>query len=171
MRCCRNPKPTTWWTDVSVCAGSSAPLVPESPRRSPAAVFEPSRPRCRSGCSSGWLLLWFCWPETRRRGPAELAGGKGQVDSRLLGLSLQLCWTTCIVNWQFRMSRSLLVPTHVRSSRHHPTRSFLHISSHLYSDLLPPCFNHLYQRHSRQYLFNENTFSNFISYPIRFQRG
>ena len=32
MRCCRNPKPTTWWKDVSGCAGNSAPLVPESPQ-------------------------------------------------------------------------------------------------------------------------------------------
>ena len=57
-------------------------------------------------------------------GPAELARSKGQVDSRLVGVSLQLCWTTCIVNWQFRMSRLSLMPTHVRSSHHHQPTLF-----------------------------------------------
>ena len=101
-RCCRNPKPTTWWTDVSGCAGSSAPLVRVCEAH-PVAVPVPWSPRCRWGSGSGRLFLWSCWQETRRRGPAELARGKGQVDSRLVGVSLQLCWTSCIVNWQFRM--------------------------------------------------------------------
>ena len=39
-----------------------------------------------------------------------------------------------------------------------------HFMTCLHGDLLPPCFSHLSQRHSRQYLFNENTFSNFISF-------
>ena len=64
-------------------------LLPQPRSRGPAAVFQPSRRRCQSGCRSGRLLLWFCWPATRRRGPAELARGKGQVDSRRVGVSLQ----------------------------------------------------------------------------------
>ena len=135
-----------------------------------AAMFQPSRPRCRSGCSWGRLLEWFCWPETRRRGPAEVARGKGQVDSRLVGLSLQLCWTTCIVNWQFRMSgtnthKGRPNMPHVRSSRHHPTHSILHISSRLHAELLPPFFSSLSRGHWLQYLFNENTFR--TTYPVQ----
>ena len=139
-------------------------LLPQPHSHHPAAVPAPSHLHLGSGCSSGRLFLWFCWPATRRRGPAQVARGKGRVDSRLVGLSLQLCWTTCIVNWQFRMSRLSLVPTHVRSSRHHPAHSILQCTG-LNSDLLPPFFSHLSQRHSWQYLFNENTFSNFICYP------
>ena len=152
MRCCRNPKPTTWWKDVSGCAGNSAPLVRQPRSRGPAAMLQPSHLHLRSCCSSGRLLLSCCWPERCRRGPAELARGKGQVDSRLVGVSLQLCWTTCIVNcnWQFRTSRLSLVPTH---------------STCLHCDLLPPFFNSLSQGHWLQYLFNENTFR--TTYPFR----
>ena len=92
-RCCRNRKPTTWWMDVSPCS-----RVPEA---QPAAVPAPSRRRCRSGCSPGRLYLWCCWHESRRRGPAEVARGKGQVDSRPMGVSLQLF---CIMHCQLDMS-------------------------------------------------------------------
>ena len=66
---------------------------------------------------------------------------------------------------------------HDKSSRHHPTHSILHISSHLHSDLLPPFFSSLSQGHSLQYLVNENTWKH-IQKPhtpsrkkIRFPKG
>ena len=46
---------------------------PQPRSRGPAAVFEPSHLHLRSGSSPGWLLLWSCWPETRRQGPAQVA--------------------------------------------------------------------------------------------------
>ena len=151
-------------------------LLPQPRSRGPAAMFQPSRRRCQSGCFPGWDFLWSCWHESRRRGPAELAKSrtKSWWSAKAFHIiSLQLCWTTCIVNWQFRMSRLSLVPTHVKSSRHHPTHSILYISSHLRNDLLPPCFSSLSQGHSLQYLFNENTFR--TTYPsakrMRFLKG
>ena len=60
-------------------------LLPQPRSRGPAAMLQPSHLHLRSGCRSGRLFLWSCWPATRRRGPAELARGKGQVDSKLVG--------------------------------------------------------------------------------------
>ena len=153
MRCCRNPKPTTWWRMFLGVRKTRLPLFQSPPRRSRLHTFITDIVQHQ---------VDFIY---------------GLVDAKRVGEGLQSWheakakWTAD--SWAFHcscaelptLSTGRLVPTHVRSSRHHPTHSMLYISSHLHGDFLPPFFSSLSQGHSLQYLFNENTFR--TTYPFR----
>ena len=79
---------------------------------------EPSRPHRRSCCRTGRCLLWCGSPARHRRGPAELARSNGQVSQQKSRVSLQLCWTTCVVNWQFRVSGTSMHKGHAKIVAH-----------------------------------------------------
>ena len=125
-----------------------------------ARAFTPSSPIwfCLRSTSFMVLLMRIASARACRVGTRQRPSGQ-QTRGRFTAAVLN--YLHCLV----RMSRLSLVPTHVRSSRHHPTHSVRHISSHLHSDLLPPFFSSLSQGHSLQYLFNENKFR--TTYPLR----
>ena len=138
-----------------------------------AAVPEPWGSRRRSCCRAGRRMQCSCWLERLRRGPARLARRtlpSGQQTRGRFTAAVLLC----IVNWQFRMSGTNMnkgqakivdmSPTWLMSDPHVSIQP-IHYWTHLYGDLLPPCFSSLSRSHSKQQLFNAKTFSNFISHP------
>ena len=137
--------------DWFLLSGHSPSTAPQPWPCCGVSAFTPSLPIWLSLRSTSFMVL------LTRNASARAC----RVGTRERPSGQQTCgrFTAAVVNYLLcqlvRMSRLSLVPTHVRSSRHHPAHSILHISSHLHGDLLPPFFH------------NENTFRNHIPPPER----